>query len=1379
MKKKNLACRLLSVVLAAGLLFPASLGVAAGKPQQAEAPKSIAVAATEATAKGLAGHWARESMEAWAARGILEGYEDGGLHPDEALTRAEFAAVMNRVFGFYAESEQSFADVHAGDWYAKPLRIARQAGYLQGVPGNKALPSEPVSRQEAVTLLARLFSLEGEGGITGYADDSLIADYARSGLKALSEFVAGYEDGTFRPSEPLTRAEAVTLLDRLVQGYYSAEGVFGEETVTGHAIVSHSGVVLRNTVVEGNLYLAAGIGDGDVELEGVQVKGTVFVNGGGGHTVSVRDSTLQEVQVDRKEGAVRLVVAGNTQIGSITVQSPSGLELEAGTRAEGITAAAPLTLNVAKDAHVGTFTVAPAGGGTTVTLAGEIAAAVIRADGVQVNGVPVAKGGELPGTGSPAVAAGNTGGDIGGSSGGDTGGSSGGDTGGSSGGDSGGSSGSDSGGSSGGDTGGSSGGDTGGSSGGDTGGSSGGSNGGHTGGSSGGSSGGDTGGSSGGSSGGDTGGSSGGDTGGSSGGDTGGDTGGSSGGDSGGSSGGDTGGSSGGSSGGDTGEPEPEVVTVDLADADATPETRSLFAYLRGVMGNEIIFGQQAAMSEGVTITVKDGTQSDTLNSVGDLPGVFGFDVQNLEGTSYQANRDRMVMLMKAAYREGGILTASGHIPNMVTGGNYNDTTGNAATRILPGGDKNAVYNHFMDRVAELAELLKDENGTPIPVIFRPFHEQNGSWFWWGAAYRSNEQYMELYRYTVEYLRDIKGVHNFLYAYSPNSPFGGSEARYLESYPGDEYVDVLGFDSYYNGTAATWYENAVQDAKLVASIANQRNKIPAFTEFGYKYIDSEGKDPEFYTKLLAALQADPDARQTAYMMTWVNWSAASSYVPYKNAPNGLGDHPLLPDFTAFYADDYTAFRNEVRNAEPYHKETAAASEQPFLHVVHPTNNLDVALTEPTILRVRILNENVQSAVYSIEGDDQEYPLTLDEAGFYYTAEWTPQAAMAETDVTLTVKAYGASGNVLTESVHVYVSEGAVSNPLIVDTFEGYRGKDELLKGAYGSSGDTNTISLDPVHKNSGNYGIKYEYSVGTGYTGRTKAMNLADWSEANKLRFWMEPDGSDQKLVIQINAGSIAFEAYPSLAGTAAGLVEIPFSEFKPAAWNTVNAGKVITKKALKGVKAFSIYINRNPDAAGTRGTLYFDDIEAYHDPSIPEVPFDQDKIFGFEDGTLQGFQINVKDSTMTAEGLSVTTAVYASGTQSLTTSFNLSHATNPAKGGELQIRRQSTASTSTVDLTGYKQVTAKIKIVPEEGAHLPGNLAALIYMQSGASWSTYTFKRVDNLTQTDAAGFVTLTLPIEAVPDLNLCQVIGLKIFAPAGSTGTAAVYIDDVVIS
>ncbi len=332
------------------------------------------------------------------------------------------------------------------------------------------------------------------------------------------------------------------------------------------------------------------------------------------------------------------------------------------------------------------------------------------------------------------------------------------------------------------------------------------------------------------------------------------------------------------------------------------------------------------------------------------------------------------------------------------------------------------------------------------------------------------------------------------------------------------------------------------------------------------------KDLKFFTKLIAALQSDPDAKRMAYMLTWATFNTDSIFVPYRDGLNGLGDHELLPDFVDYYNDPYTSFSHEVAAADAYSKEIATATEQPFLHIASPTVNQTVPTTKASTIRVRVLNQNVDKVIYRIGDDPTEHDMTADAEGFYYLADWTPGVVFDETGVLLTVKSYAQDGSVLSQTIQVFISDvQGNGDPLVVDTFENYKGNDELLRGALSPAGDLNTISLDAVHKNDGKYGLRFDYNVdGQGYTGRTKNMNNVDWSGTNKLKLWITPDGSDHKLVIQINASGISFEAYPSLAGTTPGVVEIPFSQFTPAPWDTGNAGKVITKEYLKDIRAVS-----------------------------------------------------------------------------------------------------------------------------------------------------------------------------------------------------------------
>jgi mannan endo-1,4-beta-mannosidase len=225
---------------------------------------------------------------------------------------------------------------------------------------------------------------------------------------------------------------------------------------------------------------------------------------------------------------------------------------------------------------------------------------------------------------------------------------------------------------------------------------------------------------------------------------------------------------------------------------------------------------------------------------------------------------------IRQGYGRGGVVTISWHMNNPATGGNAWDTT-RAVHVILPGGEKHEEYTAWLDRFAEFTRGLGKRGflgigrKAPAPVIFRPFHEHTGSWFWWGKGHLSPEEYIQLWRFTVTYLRDVRGVHNLLYAYSPDA--FDSEEQYLEYYPGDAYVDVLGFDDYGSLRTEEGVEQMSRRMRMVVEMAEARNKLAALTETGLEGIPV----PNWWTgRLLRALDADEVTRRIVYALVWRN-----------------------------------------------------------------------------------------------------------------------------------------------------------------------------------------------------------------------------------------------------------------------------------------------------------------------------------------------------------------------------------------------------------------------------------------------------------------------------------------------------------------------------
>ena len=325
-----------------------------------------------------------------------------------------------------------------------------------------------------------------------------------------------------------------------------------------------------------------------------------------------------------------------------------------------------------------------------------------------------------------------------------------------------------------------------------------------------------------------------------------------------------------------------------------------------------IMFGQQNAGHIGISIDVRDGTDSDCKRLTGKMPAVVGIDTLSLTG--YEGTPEILIKTVKNLWREGCIITLSAHMPDFSLGGDgyydYSATSveNDCGRRIMPGGDLNSKYLRFLDLVADFAHKCIDIYGEPIPMLFRPFHECNGGWFWWGAAYLTPDEYKDLFRYTIDYLCGEKAVRNFAFAYSPNGPLT-NRADFLARYPGDDIVDVIGLD-YYNDNPKRgdgFFKSLQTSLDVLCDIAQIHRKIPAFTETGYRALETpagyfEGLAPSgntnltWFTDMLAALMKSEGGRRCAYMLIWANFSEQQFWLPYIKSSF---KHELCDDFRDF------------------------------------------------------------------------------------------------------------------------------------------------------------------------------------------------------------------------------------------------------------------------------------------------------------------------------------------------------------------------------------------------------------------------------------------------------------------------------------------------
>lgn len=315
-----------------------------------------------------------------------------------------------------------------------------------------------------------------------------------------------------------------------------------------------------------------------------------------------------------------------------------------------------------------------------------------------------------------------------------------------------------------------------------------------------------------------------------------------------------------------------------------------------------IAIGHQDATSYGIGWKQEDfpnEMRSDVKNIVGDLPAVFGFDIghielgkkENLDSVSFDFMRKAMIK----AHKKGGIITVSWHLNNPTTGGSSWDNKP-AVKDIIGNGIYKKKYEFWVKRVADFFKTV-EYKGKLIPIIFRPFHEMNGKWFWWGDGNCTSEEYIQLWRETVHLLRDEYKLNNLMYAYSPNklNPF----ENYMKYYPGDDYVDILGIDVYDFKNSEAFTNSIESSLALVKQIATSKNKLFAFTETGLETIPTEN----WYSEVLYPVIENSGV---AWILFWRNHIETHHYMPFKG-------HASEEDFKKFKSFPKTLFLKDIQN----------------------------------------------------------------------------------------------------------------------------------------------------------------------------------------------------------------------------------------------------------------------------------------------------------------------------------------------------------------------------------------------------------------------------------------------------------------------------------
>lgn len=354
-------------------------------------------------------------------------------------------------------------------------------------------------------------------------------------------------------------------------------------------------------------------------------------------------------------------------------------------------------------------------------------------------------------------------------------------------------------------------------------------------------------------------------------------------------------------------ENKPEF-TYFLCDNGATTQTKALYNNLAKIAETGFMFGHHDDLMYGRKWYNEPG-RSDTKDVCGDYPAVYSLDFSELSDDRAADNTSteiRRRCILEARER-GMVIIACAHWNNPLTGGSaWDNTDATVAREILKEGSAtNIKFTGWLDRLADFVLGLKDSKGVSIPVIFRPFHEHNQTWSWWGTRCTTEQEYIDLWRFTVRYLRDVKNVHQLIYAISPQMDSQKSHDDFLFRWPGDDYVDFIGMDCYHGLSPTVFSANI----KTLCSVAKEKCKPCGVTETGVEGFTAA----DYWTKQILT---PATGRSLSMIVTWRNKfvGADDSDNHYFSVWKG---HPSEKDFIKFYNSGLTFFCNDLPDMYTY------------------------------------------------------------------------------------------------------------------------------------------------------------------------------------------------------------------------------------------------------------------------------------------------------------------------------------------------------------------------------------------------------------------------------------------------------------------------------
>ena len=257
--------------------------------------------------------WYAEAVSAAVDNGLLYGKSATVIDPNGDMTRAEMAAIINRSFGCYKTADISqYKDVAKSKWYYKDVALAVQMGTYNGRSSSAMAPDAPISRQEAMTVVARALELDYDSysktDLSTFSDRSEISNWALPYVRAMvgADYIHG-RGKILAPLDNITRAEFAQIFYNIIGTYIVSKGTYDKD-IKGSVLIRTDDVELKNLTVDGDLIVGCGAADGKIVLDNVTVKGRLLVWGGGTKAVYCNNGTnMPEVVVARVDDAVKVI----------------------------------------------------------------------------------------------------------------------------------------------------------------------------------------------------------------------------------------------------------------------------------------------------------------------------------------------------------------------------------------------------------------------------------------------------------------------------------------------------------------------------------------------------------------------------------------------------------------------------------------------------------------------------------------------------------------------------------------------------------------------------------------------------------------------------------------------------------------------------------------------------------------------------------------------------------------------------------------------------------------------------------------------------------------------------------------------------------------